>query len=121
MGIHGCEFCFGTEDYARRFSLERYGMRIYFGVANLFVPGKDCVYVAPSMIAHYVDSHRYEPPSEFWRAVLDCPDIQSDTYKAALIANGPVSQEWVNFVSYKQSSLLNRLKDKLLRRSHDKR
>jgi hypothetical protein len=46
---------------------------VYFGASNLFIPGKGCAYVAPSMIAHYIDKHRYEPPPEFWRAVLDCP------------------------------------------------
>src|SRR3974390_3269977 len=99
MGSHECEFCFGAEDKARRFILERYGMSIHFGAANLFVPGKDCVYAAPSMIAHYVDRHRYEPPAEFWRAARDSPDIQSDTYKAALIENGPASERWVDAVS----------------------
>ena len=99
MGAHDCEFCFGAEDYARRFTLERYGITVHFGASNIFIPGKDRVYVAPSMIAHYIDKHRYEPPSEFWRAVLDCPDMQSPTYKAALLANGPSSQKWVRAVS----------------------
>src|SRR5215469_3675736 len=38
MGAHDCEFCFGAEDYARRFTLERYGFVIDFGASNLFVP-----------------------------------------------------------------------------------
>jgi hypothetical protein len=95
MGRHECEFCFGNEEA----TLERYGFVIYFAASNLFVPGKGCIYVAPSMIAHYIDKHRYEPPSEFWQAVLDCPDMQSDGYKEALLANGPTNEKWVRKVS----------------------
>ena len=65
MGCHKCEFCFGIEDDVGRFTLQRYGLVIHFGASNLFVPGKDCIYVAPSMIAHYVEAHAYEPPAEF--------------------------------------------------------
>ena len=74
-------------------------MEIHFGISNLFVPGRDCIFVAPSMIVHYIDAHRYEPPEEFWRAVLDCPEMRSDAYKKALLANGPSDEKWVRHVT----------------------
>jgi hypothetical protein len=50
------------------------------GVVNLFVPGRACVYVAPSLIAHYIQAHRYSPPKEFVEAVLRCPETHSEEY-----------------------------------------
>jgi hypothetical protein len=50
------------------------------GRQNLFVPGVDCVYVAPSLIAHYIQAHRYSPPNEFVDAVLRCPEMHSQEY-----------------------------------------
>jgi hypothetical protein len=101
MGAHECEFCFGPEDEGHRFTLERCGLIIHFGASNLFVPGKDCIYVAPSMIAHYVHAHDYEPPAEFWEAVLvlSCPEMGSETYRRALIVNGPSDPEWTRDVT----------------------
>src|SRR5580765_7920700 len=41
------------------------GTTIGVGTNNLFVPALDGrVFVAPSMIAHYVDAHDYAPPDE---------------------------------------------------------
>jgi len=97
MGVHECEFCFDRSD-SGRFTLERYGLVVHFGASNLFAPGKDCVYVAPSMIAHYVDKHGYEPPAEFWEAVVKCPEMDSETYRKALILNGPSDDKWIRWV-----------------------
>ena len=94
LGSEACRFCLATGNYDKRRRLERYGLVVHFGVSNLFVPGKDCVYVAPSMIAHYVDAHNYEPPNEFWEAVMSCPEMGSDSYKQALLINGPDDKEW---------------------------
>jgi hypothetical protein len=82
-----------------RLVLERYGMAIRFGIANLYLPGTDCVYVAPSMIAHYIDEHHYDPPAQFWQAVLDCPEMGTPAYKEALLANGPSETRWVRSLS----------------------
>jgi hypothetical protein len=78
----------------RRHTIERDGLVVHFGASNLYVPGNGCVYVAPSMIAHYVDVHSYEPPTAFWEAVMNCPEMGSDTYRQSLIANGPSSEGW---------------------------
>jgi hypothetical protein len=46
------------------------------------VPGDDVLYVAPEMVAHYVETHRYAPPLIFVDAVLACP--RADTLEYAL-------------------------------------
>src|SRR6266446_4910052 len=99
MGSHECEFCpeeplEDLEAYYRRHRIERDGLVVHFGANNLYVPADGCVYVAPSMIAHYVDVHRYEPPVAFWEAVMNCPKMGSETYRQALIANGPSNEDW---------------------------
>ena len=86
--------------YCRRHEIERDGLVVYFGATNLYVPGDGCVYVAPSMIAHYVDVHNYEPPAVFWEAVMNCPEMASEAYKQALIANGPANEDWVGAVRH---------------------
>jgi hypothetical protein len=86
------------EAYYRRHRIERDGLVVHFGANNLYVPADGCVYVAPSMIAHYVDVHSYEPPAVFWEAVMNCPEMGSETYRQALIANGPSNKNWVRAV-----------------------
>jgi hypothetical protein len=102
MGSHECEFCPVEppylEVYYRRHRIERDGLVVHFGATNVYVPGEGCVYVAPSMIAHYVDVHSYEPPAVFWEAVMNCPEMGSETYRQALIANGPSNENWVRAV-----------------------
>ncbi len=60
------------------------------GANNLFIPGDDDVYVAPSLIAHYVDAHDYCPPPVFQRAVLNCPEMRSFAYLKAMKKRGVV-------------------------------
>lgn len=103
MGSHECEFCpeeplQDLETHYRRHRIERDGLVVHFGANNLYVPADGCVYVAPSMIAHYVDVHSYEPPAVFWEAVMNCPEMGSETYRQALIANGPSNEDWVRAV-----------------------
>src|SRR5438874_9017018 len=52
------------------------------------VPGEDCLFVAPEMVAHYVDAHQYRPPEEFVEAVLECPDLGTPAYAAAVHLRG---------------------------------
>jgi hypothetical protein len=53
---------------------------VSLGSNNLFVPGNNHVFVAPSMIAHYIDAHECQPPAQFQEAVLSCPEIRSTSY-----------------------------------------
>ena len=114
LGWHDCDLCvlekeqaLGAVGFLHRlrparhprypddFILERYGVEIHFGVSNLYVPGENCIFLAPSMIAHYIDKHNYDPPAEFWQAVLNCPEMGSDSYKQALLAKGPSDPRWI--------------------------
>lgn len=76
-GLHRCSLCRftggpGTVDYN--------GTSVSMGTANLFVPGDGRIYVAPSLVAHYIDAHGYCPPQEFVGAVSQCPPMRSMQY-----------------------------------------
>ena len=73
-GRHACPFC--------RFSggPASFGAEVTMGSANVFVPGEACIYVAPSLILHYIDAHAYAPPDVFWEAVRACPPMRSMAY-----------------------------------------
>jgi hypothetical protein len=64
-GKHDCEFC----------PHRRVG-----GSANVWFPTPHVKYVAPELIAHYIEYHCYRPPGEFIRAVMDCPPQGSDEF-----------------------------------------
>jgi hypothetical protein len=75
--------------------IEFKGKRTPLGITNLFVPGKSVVYVAPSLMLHYMADHGYVPPQAFCDALLSCPPIGSEAYYEAFEQNGPhFWQEW---------------------------
>ena len=61
------------------------GKRIAMGISNVFVPGDQCIYVAPSMIAHYMSVQEYAPPQAFCQALLACPPMHSTHYLQAIL------------------------------------
>jgi len=64
MGFHECEFCSPT-------GAEKLAM----GTGELWVPGTgDLIYVAPKLVAHYIEAHGYLPPQEFMEAVVAFQD-----------------------------------------------
>ncbi len=63
-GIHTCEFC-GRAHAA----------------GNFGVPSGDLLFVAPEMVAHYVEQHGYCPPTEFIAAVLRSPLPDTEEYQ----------------------------------------
>lgn len=88
MGWHDCELCrssFGPLQISVK------NMRVNIGITNLFVPGDDKVFVAPSMILHYIDAHEYYPPEVFQNAVMACPEMGSAEYLDAIRKNAPKS------------------------------
>jgi hypothetical protein len=95
LGFHACTLCPDAHERTatlvswRRRGILRLGKRwtAEVGGSELFVPGIDCVYVAPSMIIHYVLTHGYRPPTIFLRALLQTPS-DPDAYCRALRANG---------------------------------
>ncbi len=50
------------------------------GARNLVIPGKERVYMTPSLVFHYIKAHRYRPSDSFCHAVLDCPPMGSSRY-----------------------------------------
>ncbi len=85
MGRHKCQFCRFSGGPAA-FQLD--ATTVTIGVANLFVPASGFIYVAPSLILHYIDAHGYAPPEQFQQAVMRCPPMKSMEYLKALLANG---------------------------------
>ena len=85
-GFHDCEFCPPDDGPALHLHLPQISVGdelVTMGVSNLFVPAQRCVYVAPSLIAHYVRDHGYAPPPDFVDAVLRCPEPHSEEYLKA--------------------------------------
>ncbi|NNB86422.1 hypothetical protein HJC10_33875 [Corallococcus exiguus] len=46
------------------------------------------MFIAPTMIVHYIDAHEYVPPMEFQEAALKCPEMRSMAYLKAIRACG---------------------------------
>lgn len=67
LGWHCCELCDGAD-----------------GIGNFGVPNGDLLFVAPEMIGHYVEAHRYRPPAEFITALMESPLPGSDEYGIAV-------------------------------------
>jgi hypothetical protein len=66
-GPHTCDFC-GT----------------YRASGNVGVPSGDLLFVAPEMLAHYVEAHDYSPPAEFVAAAITTPCPGTAEYAAAI-------------------------------------
>lgn len=65
MGVHRCSFCGGPKSPLRDDG------RALWGNGEFRVIGDNStIYVAPTLIAHYVEAHDYLPPQEFIEAVL---------------------------------------------------
>jgi len=84
-GRHPCSMCAFSGGPT---GLSYQGVRIAMGSSTLFVPGDAVIYVAPSLIAHYVDAHGYLPPQEFVDAVIACPPMRSIQYLRSIKALG---------------------------------
>ena len=69
MGMHRCEICDDEVDSG-----------------DIAIPAAEVLYVAPTMIVHYVGIHGYLPPTDFVRAVIACPAPATDAYVGAVTA-----------------------------------
>jgi hypothetical protein len=77
VGPHFCEFC---------------PPQTAGGTQTLWIPGEAHVYVSPSLIAHYVGAHGYQPPDCYVSAVLACPSMHSEDYFRELARHGIVGK-----------------------------
>ena len=66
-GPHTCEMCGAVR-----------------AAGNFGVPAESILYVAPEMVAHYVEAHRYAPPEAFVEAVIRCPPPDTPEYARAV-------------------------------------
>lgn len=58
--------------------------REFVAAGIVAVPASDVLYVAPEMLWHYMERHRYRPPGEFLAAVAVCPTPGTAEYVAAV-------------------------------------
>ena len=86
LGWHDCPFC-RISTGPQRITLDN--VAVDLGVNNLFIPTSDVVYVAPSLILHYIDAHEYSPPQPFCDAVLACPEMRSMDYLKMIRNSAP--------------------------------
>lgn len=60
------------------------------GSGYITVPGDGRIFIAPSLVLHYIDAHGYRPPDPFVAALAACPHPRSRDYGRALRdAGGP--------------------------------
>ena len=78
LGFHLCPFCdFGSsvdrsDEPAFHAQYQRWKEAEALGSAEIRVVGRrGTVYAAPTLIWHYVATHRYQPPQEFIEAVME--------------------------------------------------
>jgi hypothetical protein len=86
-GFHTCEFCGGAHDSR-----------------NFGVPSGEVLFVAPAMVAHYVEQHGYAPPQEFMAAVLTSPLPDTPEYQSAVRVFREIQQRWVEKLIEQQQS-----------------
>ena len=67
MGPHQCEFCRG-----------------FMATGNIGIPCGAILFVAPEMVAHYVEVHQYAPPSLFVASILTAPLPGTPEYRDAV-------------------------------------
>jgi len=74
-GHHTCNLC--PNEYGRILNVQRKGKEINLGNGEIFVKGiNNLVYVAPTLIYHYIEVHNYKPPEEFFNAVSTSSTIE---------------------------------------------
>ena len=81
-GHHRCEFC----PPAGPWTLANVSNR------EILVPARGVIYVAPVLILHYIEAHRYIPPDEFIDALMACPRQLTDEW-GALMKQSPYFAE----------------------------
>lgn len=69
-GTHPCDFC-GAEDVR----VELDGRQVLLGHAETWIPSADGrIFIAPTLVYHYVVSHSYHPPGVVIAALGELPD-----------------------------------------------
>ena len=85
-GLHECDLCGWWRRSTRGPVRES---------RNLYVPTRECVYIAPAMVLHYVIGHSYRPPDEFIEAIQHCPQQETPEYMALIAPFRSPFDSWV--------------------------
>jgi len=76
-GIHLCNLCMP----GKKVVAERNGRRVLLGTSEIRVfAASGEIYAAPTLIFHYVRTHRYKPPAEFLSALTSGPRPPAQEY-----------------------------------------
>jgi hypothetical protein len=69
-GIHGCPFC-GHE----HIFVQLDGEEFLLGMSEVWLPSptSETIYIAPSLLLHYIEAHNYVPPAQVAQDVLALP------------------------------------------------
>ena len=86
MGAHACDF-YRFSSGPSQLTLDN--VTVQLGASNLFIPADDRLFVAPSLILHYIDAYEYSPPAEFCEAVMACPEMRSMNYLKLIRKTAP--------------------------------
>lgn len=82
-GIHGCPFCRGEDIYETIAGEPNW----LLGMSEAWLPStsSEVIYLAPSLVHHYIGTHRYLPPDVMIADVMQLPldPAQWDTPKGA--------------------------------------
>ncbi len=82
MGYHFCEFC--ENDNQDAITRVRYADKeLWLGNGEIWSIGKASLYVAPTLIYHYVTAHNYRPPDKYIESVLTTTP-ESEEYRDLL-------------------------------------
>jgi hypothetical protein len=65
-------------------TLRHKGRILGLGDTDILVPGDEVVYLAPSLVLHYIRRHHYVPSPLFVKALLTCPEPLSREYFSAI-------------------------------------
>jgi hypothetical protein len=79
LGYHCCSFCRLKAEFSTYKDHE-----LPLGARNVHIIGKDQLYIAPSLIEHYIESHEYQPPLEFQDAVMLAARARKKDYEKKL-------------------------------------
>jgi hypothetical protein len=77
-GRHECELCGSSVPSMQ----DAAGREVSVGMTNLFIPTPDIdgLFVAPSLVLHYIVDHGYCPPASFQTALMACPPTHDVEY-----------------------------------------
>ena len=107
IGHHTCNLC--PNEYGRILNVQKKEKDINLGNGEIFVKGiNNLVYVAPTLIYHYVEIHNYKPPEEFINAVLANSTIEDFLFFKDMETRAQYNQD--KFKKYKDSRALDPLR-----------